>query len=225
METNELSAPVHPNVSILLLGAGSSTRAGGQSKAFLKLGDETFLECAVRAARSVTTEVVVGLASAEVARGQQLIGSDAKVVAGGASRQETIERLVDVVEGSAVVVHDVARPYATPEIFSNTLQHLSQHVAVVPAVAVPVRDSLCRSQDGFVDAMVDRKDLLAIQTPQAFDAKLLRLLLAQAKDEGRNETSLVTLFRQAGHAVKIVDGDAANTKITYVSDLPDNSSD
>ena len=225
MNQSKYSAQVDTDVSVLLLGAGSSTRMNGLSKVFMSFGNETLLERAVRVARTVADDIVVGLAPADISRGQELIGSSAKLVAGGASRQETIEHLVNAAEGSVLVVHDVARPFATSEIYREILRHVPTHSACVPAIGVPVRDSLCRNNNGFVDVMVDRKDLMAIQTPQAFNAEDLRALLMQAKHAGQDETSLVALFNKAGHPVKLVEGDPENTKITYPSDIPQRYSD
>lgn len=224
MEDNTSSIPDYHRVSILLLGAGAGTRMGGLSKAFLKIGNETALERVVRVARSVASDIVVGLSASDFEQGQQLVGSHAKIIVGGSSRQKTIERLALVAKGDVTVVHDVARPYATPETYTNILKHVPHHPACVPALAIPVRDSLCRGKQGFVDKMIERKNLMTLQTPQAYDARLLLRLLLQATQESRSETSLVALFNQAGLAVKLVNGHADNIKITYRCDLPEDSS-
>lgn len=206
-----------PRASGLLLGAGGGERMGGTPKAFLSVG-ESLLERAVALLSGCVEEVIVGLRAEDVDRGRRLVGHTAQVMAGGATRQQTIERLVAAAKGRYVLVHDVARPFATRTLFVEVLEAAQEFGAAAAAVAIPSRDSLCLVEDGFVGAPVDRARLSAIQTPQAFRTELLREVLARARTEGRQKTSLVHLFRDFDLKVRLVPGDPENVKITYSED-------
>lgn len=203
-------------MSVLIAAAGSGTRVGGQPKAFLLFGTKTFFEHAVETAGLVADEIIVGLAATELDRGRELVGDRAMIVEGGSTRQDTIRRMTEAATSSIIVVHDVARPYATVTLFQSVLTHLKRGVACVPVWRVPVRDSICTCAGGYVGELVDRQSLLAIQTPQAFDAVVLRKVLKYGQN---NRTSLVALLREANYPVRTIDGEETNTKVTYSADL------
>jgi len=117
-----------------------------------------------------------------------------------------------VVPASAqfVLVHDAARPLASPALFRRVVDALDEGaVAAVPAASVT--DTI-RNRNGGV---VDRDQLLAVQTPQGFDAAILRA----AHESGQDATDDATLVEQLGHAVQIVEGEAHNRKLTEPTDL------
>jgi 2-C-methyl-D-erythritol 4-phosphate cytidylyltransferase len=116
------------------------------------------------------------------------------------------------------VVHDAARPLATPEHFRATLAALEDTDGAV--AAAPVTDTVKDAgADRLVTATLDRGRLWAIQTPQAFRrAALERALdvddavLAQATDDA-------WLVERAGGSVRVVESTPANLKVTTALDL------
>jgi 2-C-methyl-D-erythritol 4-phosphate cytidylyltransferase len=109
-----------------------------------------------------------------------------------------------------VIVHDGVRPLASQELFKLVVEKVKNgSEAVVPVV--PIADSL-RSIDG---KQIDRDEVLIVQTPQAFNASLLRKAYSNGKD-ATDDSSLVEL---AGGIIDFVDGDVSNLKITVKSDL------
>lgn len=213
--------PVQPSVSVLLLGAGSGERFGGCPKAFVSYENATLLEHAVKAVEDIGGEIFIGLRSCDVSRGRATFGTRATVLPGGATRQETIVSLASQTTGAIIVVHDVARPFAKPELFRAVIDGARKHGASAAAVQGTVRDSLCQNDKGFAGAMVDRSTLMQIQTPQAFARDILLDILQSASDAARDETSLIGLCRFSGHPVQLIDGDVGNIKITYPGDLPE----
>lgn len=187
-------------------------------KQFARIGQRTVFELSVAAARSVSDGVVAvvpGVAGQEVAgqdvTGQDVAGADA-CITGGDTRSESVRRGLSLVPEDAriVLVHDAARPLATPELFSRAVAGVEGGAAAVVPV-VPVTDSLRRYTGG----PVDREGLLAVQTPQAFLAAALRD--AHAKDgEATDDASLV---EAGGTPVTLVDGERWNLKITTREDL------
>lgn len=200
--------------------AGGSGRRFGSAKQFARLGGCTLVERAVAAARTVASGVVAVLPDAEDRpRSDDAVTFGADVtVTGGATRAESVRRgLAAVPDGVAiVVVHDAARPLATPALFAAVLDALASTgaAAAIPAVAVP--DTLKRLDGrGGVAATVSRDGLVAVQTPQAFRPDALRR--AHAGDP--EATDDAALLEALGLEVVVVDGDPGNLKLTTPEDL------
>jgi 2-C-methyl-D-erythritol 4-phosphate cytidylyltransferase len=115
-----------------------------------------------------------------------------------------------------VLVHDAARPLATPHLVRTVIERLlvGDVAGVVPVV--PVRDTIKRVRDGLVEGTVDRSDLAAVQTPQGFRLKALR----EAHDAiGGDATDDASMVEQIGEKIAVVPGEAGNLKVTYPEDL------
>lgn len=192
----------------IVVAAGTGTRFGG-AKQYAALGDRRVLDWSIDAARSVADGVVLVVPPERV--GQPEEGVDA-VVAGGATRSDSVRAGLAVVPGAVpvVVVHDGARPAASPGLFAAVVAAVGAGAdAAVPGV--DVIDSL-RRRDG---SAVDRDQLVAVQTPQAFRADALR----RAHAEGPQASDDATLVERAGGTVVVVLGEAGNVKLTHAPDL------
>jgi 2-C-methyl-D-erythritol 4-phosphate cytidylyltransferase len=138
------------------------------------------------------------------------------VVAGGATRSGSVRAGLAVVPAAAgiVVVHDAARPFASPEIYRAVVAAVREGAdGAVPGVAVA--DTVKQVRDGVVVATLDRESLVAVQTPQAFAAAALR----RAHAGGGEATDDAALVEAAGGRIVVVPGDPANTKVTLRGDL------
>jgi len=191
----------------IVVAGGSSSRFGSP-KQFATLGDVTVLDHSVRTARRSVDGVVAVVPEG----GPDAIAGADVVVTGGPTRSESVRRgLARVPAGAEVIlVHDAARPLATPALFDAVVAAVRGGAEVVTP-AVPVTDTL-RSRTG---GTVDRDALVAVQTPQGFRATVLRA----AHDSGAEATDDVTLAESVGAAVVTVDGDRWNLKITEPDDL------
>lgn len=147
---------------------------------------------------------------------------------GGASRQESTSRGLDALdarfeeeEGAVadlVAVHDGARPAPPQSLVEEVIEAARRHGAAIPGCRPP--DTLWRvSGDGNVEALVDREQTVAVQTPQCFRRGLLRESLARAEEAGLSGTDEASLVRAAGHPVRVVEGSPRNLKVTRPSDL------
>ncbi len=215
----------------IVVGAGSGARFG-QPKQFLQLGGLPLIVRSVRAARSVASRVVVVLPEWGV---DYSCEADV-VVAGGATRSASVRAGLSVVpeDVDIVLVHDAARPLASPALFRMVAKAVEDGApAAVPGV--PVADTLKRvdgdasawfdakqpkqlkQPNRYVEVVetLDRDGLVAIQTPQAFRANLLR----QAHEIGGDASDDAVLLERAGVAVAVVPGDPKNIKITFPDDL------
>ena len=129
------------------------------------------------------------------------------VVAGGATRSASVRAgLAAVPDGAAVVlVHDAARPLATEALFERVVAAVrAGAAAAVPAV--PVVDTIRRLDGG----VVDRDLLRAVQTPQGFDAAVLRDV-HRTEPDASDDAGLV---EAAGGHVELVEGERENLKLT-----------
>jgi 2-C-methyl-D-erythritol 4-phosphate cytidylyltransferase len=192
----------------VVVAAGSGERFG-ERKQYLSLGGRRVVDWALDAARAHCDGVVLVVPADGVA---DEAGRADHVVAGGASRSDSVRRGLAVVPADAevVVVHDAARPVPVAGVWERVLAAVAAGAdAVVPAV--PVTDTL-RDLGG---GTVDRGRFVAVQTPQAFRAAALRA----AHRDRADATDDATLVEAAGGRVVVVDGDPANVKITTPVDL------
>ena len=142
------------------------------------------------------------------------------VVAGGASRQESVWLGLRRIEPGVdlVVVHDGVRPFVTESVLRATLACAAQHGAAVSAI--PLSDTLKRvSPRGEVEATVPRDHLWRTQTPQAFQRHLLDSAHRQARRQNLRATDDAGLLESLGHPVRVVPGLEGNIKITTPDDL------
>jgi 2-C-methyl-D-erythritol 4-phosphate cytidylyltransferase/2-C-methyl-D-erythritol 2,4-cyclodiphosphate synthase len=141
------------------------------------------------------------------------------VVTGGASRHASVRAALAVVPAGTdlVVVHDAARPFATPALFAAVIGAIGEAEGAVPVV--PLADTVKRVRDGWVVSTEVREELAATQTPQAFRADALREAHDRAHAEGREFTDDAAAVEWAGFRVRVVEGEAGNFKITTEADL------
>ena len=202
------------SVWAIVVAAGAGSRFG-RPKQYEPLGGRRVLDWSLAAARQVADGVVVvvtpdRLGEPLAAAGKP--GAPDAIVAGAATRSGSVRAGLAAVPDDAdvIVVHDGARPLATAALFARVVEGVRQGAdAAVPGVAVT--DTL-RRRSG---APVDRDDLVAVQTPQAFRAPALRRAHA-GQAEATDDASLV---EAEGGKVIVVDGAPANLKITHPVDL------
>jgi 2-C-methyl-D-erythritol 4-phosphate cytidylyltransferase len=195
----------------IVVAAGSATRFG-RLKQFESLAGRQVIDWSLDAARSVTAGVV--LVVPDRAR-TEARGADV-VVTGGSTRAASVRAGLDAVPADAevIVVHDAARPLAGADLFRAVVEALAPGVdAAVPGV--PIAETVKQVADGRVVSTLDRSDLVAVQTPQAFRADGLR----SAHRTGGEATDDAALVEAAGGTVAVVPGDPRNIKLTEVSDL------
>jgi 2-C-methyl-D-erythritol 4-phosphate cytidylyltransferase len=197
----------------VLVAAGTGTRFG-RPKQFQQLSGRRVLDWALDAARAVSDGVVLVVPPDTV--GGAVPGVDT-VVPGGPTRSTSVRAGLAAVpaEVDVVIVHDAARPLASVDLFHRVVAAVRDGAdAAVPGLAVT--DTLKQvGDDGRVGRTVDRAGLVAVQTPQAFAAAVLR----KAHAAGGDTTDDAALVEEFGGRVVVVDGEADNFKITWPADL------
>jgi 2-C-methyl-D-erythritol 4-phosphate cytidylyltransferase len=117
-----------------------------------------------------------------------------------------------------VIVHDAARPLASPELFARALAELERTGADAVIAATPVADTVKEARGAVVARTVDRSSLWAIQTPQVFRRARLERALADEELVAR-ATDDAWLIEQQGGVVRVLAADEPNFKVTTANDL------
>jgi 2-C-methyl-D-erythritol 4-phosphate cytidylyltransferase len=207
----------------LIVAAGRGERLGsGRPKALVPLCGRPMLEWSVASLRAVPaiSQIVVALTADEL--GAAPAGTIA--VAGGAQRSHSVKNaLAACADGDPVVVHDAARPLATPQLFTQVLLELERHQEAAAVIAAaPVADTIKEVGDdgASVSRTLDRARLWAVQTPQVFRRAALERALGHASDdELARATDDAWLVERSGGLVRVLAADAGNMKITTPLDL------
>lgn len=207
-------------VTAVLVAAGSSTRMGFDKLSF-DLGGETVLERSVRAfdeCPEVDELVIVTGASSENAqRAAARCKKPVRLVKGGSTRAESARSGVAAAHGRLVAVHDAARPFVSQSVIADTIAAAARCGAAAPAV--PVKDTIKQASDGLVSATLDRSQLYAVQTPQVFEASLIKAALTKALEDGVALTDDCAAVERLGLGVALTQGSYVNLKITTPEDL------
>ena len=191
----------------IVVAAGTGDRFG-RPKQFEILGGRRVVDWAVDAARKACDGVVTVLPPGH-ADGEG-------AVEGGATRSASVRAGLAAVPPDAeiVVVHDAARPLAEPELFDRVVGAV-RGGADGAIAAAPLTDTVKGVDGDRVVETLDRRALVAVQTPQAFRATTLRT--AHAGDpEATDDAALV---EAAGGTVVVVAAPRWNLKITEPGDL------
>lgn len=215
-----------PFCSVVVAAAGSSVRMEGQDKMAAVLGGVPVLARTLLILDQcpLVNELVI------VTRGELIpwvgqlcrdfgVSKAAKVVAGGETRTQSVLRGVNECSSNAelIAVHDGARPLVTQEELEEVLRKGAETGAAAPAV--PVKDTIKEAEDGLVTGTPDRSRLFAVQTPQVFEASLIRAALTSAEAEKRSLTDDCAAVERLGMRVTLTRGTYENIKITTPVDL------
>lgn len=217
------SVPTDGPVWTIVLAAGSGRRFGVAPKQYELLGNERVIDHSLAVSRAAADHVVVVLAPGQEREGEELVASGAADVAvtGGSERADSVRSALAVIDEDAavIVVHDAARPLASGELHQAVVAAVHAGAdAVIPAVAVT--DTIKQiAHDAHGRTVVvetpDRSSLVAVQTPQAFRADVLR----DAHAGSAGATDDAALVEAIGGTVIVIEGEPTNIKITGPNDL------
>src|SRR5215470_16113020 len=223
-------------VSAILAAGGRGLRLGhSQPKQLLEVAGRPILERSVSLLHEHPDvhEVIVALPEELVQNPPAYLLKASKplrVVAGGVRRQDSVAAAFRLVSDRAdvIVIHDAARPFATSGLIARTIAAAAESGAAlaaleardtVKAIRLAPSDAAGLAQaeqaERFVRQTLDRRSIFLAQTPQAFRREVLRDALA-LQDDATDEAALA---ERAGHAVRIVEGEASNFKVTTAEDL------
>ena len=205
-------------VTALIVAAGSGSRMGGDTpKQYRPIAGKAVLAHAVDALASHpridAVRVVIGPGQEEMAR-EALDGRDVgDLIGGGGERSDSVRAGLDAIPDGIVLVHDAARPFCPHDVIDRLLDALENGDGAVPVLGLS--DTLARGT-GQLDEMVERKDMVRVQTPQAFHVEDLRYALTESGL--RKATDESSLLVAAGLKVVTVEGDPMLDKLTSPAD-------
>ena len=212
----------------IIVAGGSGTRFGAEvPKQFLELGGKPILMRTIEAFEQSMVggnhEIIVTLPADQKDLWRDLcerhdFAVPHRVVPGGESRWHSVKNALDSIGDPAdvdvIAVHDGVRPLAGIELIKRVFDVARRDGAAIPVVML--NDSV-RQVVGEESHALDRSSLRAVQTPQAFDARLL--LDAYRQQYQQTFTDDASVVEAAGHSVTLVEGDPRNLKITRPMDL------
>lgn len=216
-----------PFCTAIIPAAGTSQRMGGENKLFMNLAGAPVLMrtlCAIDRAELVDEMVIAAQEELllEVADLCSRCGlhKPVRVIRGGGTRTESV--LAAALEANPkaelLAVHDGARPLVRPEDFDEMIRLGCKTYAVAPAL--PVSDTIkVADMSGLVQSTPERKSLYAVQTPQVFQANLLRAALQSALTCGAELTDDCAAVERLGKEVYLAPGNPENIKITTPLDM------
>lgn len=217
----------HPYCSALVPAAGASSRMEGQDKLLLYLGGSPVLARTLQALDrcELIDEIIVATRQESILKIADLckeydIKKPLKIIEGGSTRAESVLNAAMNADARAefLAVHDGARPLVEQELIDAVIKKAYQCAAAAPAT--PVKDTIkIVTENGVVDHTPQRSTLYAVQTPQVFDASLLKAALQSAVDENAEITDDCSAVERLGKVVYLVEGSYENIKITTPVDL------
>jgi 2-C-methyl-D-erythritol 4-phosphate cytidylyltransferase/2-C-methyl-D-erythritol 2,4-cyclodiphosphate synthase len=223
------------SIQAVVVAAGSSRRMGGQDKLQADLGGWPILRWSIEAlAEAGVDRIVIATSSdrlVEIASAPWLPDAVVAVVVGGERRQDSVAAGVaalaegdELAPGGAprgdpvILVHDAARPLASPALIRAVATAAEMHGAAIPVLAVA--ETLKRLAGERVGATVDRTNVVTAQTPQGVRRSLLEQAYAAHHPNGpetwTDEASLLEACRIPVHAIS---GESTNLKVTVPADL------
>lgn len=213
-----------PDAIAILPAAGRGSRVG-VAKQFLELGGRPLLVHAAAAAAACPdiAGLVIAAPAGDEERVRSLLHAHGlgprllAVVPGGAERADSVRVALAVSNAPLVAVHDAARPFATPALFSRVLDAARLHGAAI--AALPAQDTVKRVAGETIRETLDRREIWLAQTPQCFRVELLREAHRHAGAAASTATDEANLVEAAGYPVHLVPGEKENFKVTEAADL------
>ncbi len=213
-------------VTAIIAAAGQGKRMGlKRNKIFVPLFHEPIIVQTVKALANsqLIDQFIIVTDPQEVLEVQALVlqcglTKPCRIVAGGSERQYSIANALAVApDHGLLLIHDGARPL----IDSGTIEKviIAAELSQAAVVGVPVKDTVKCVKNGMVVATPDRQLLWSVQTPQVFDAKIIKLAYRQAAEQGFLGTDDASLVEKLGVKVVMVEGKYENIKITTPEDI------
>jgi 2-C-methyl-D-erythritol 4-phosphate cytidylyltransferase len=219
-----------PDTAVVIAAAGASRRAGpGEPKPFRPIrGVPMLLRSLAPFARHPRVAVIIVALPAAFARKPpawlaELVGERVRLVAGGATRTESVRLALAALRDpyELVLVHDAARPFVADETIDAVIATAARGVCAVPAIAVA--DTLKRVDAGsmLVRETVARSGLWRAQTPQGFPRRMLEEAYRRARGSAPAAvaTDEASLAEASGFPVELIPDRSSNIKVTTPDDF------
>jgi len=212
----------HQLFAIIVAGGSGLRMQTGVPKQFLELCGKPILMHSIEAFTDACEgiSVIVVLPAMQIEYWQELgkhprFTLPHQIAEGGDTRFQSVKNGLSLVADEGLVaIHDGVRPLVSRQTITGCFREAANYGCAVPVL--PVVDSV-REVSGQTSRMLDRSVLRLIQTPQVFDIMLLKK--AYRQDYTTAFTDDASVFEQAGHAIRLTEGNMENIKITTQNDL------
>lgn len=216
-------------LSAVITAAGSGTRMGSSiNKPYLEVGGKKILELSIETVTSIKEfdEIILVAREEDFPLASEILSffrdPRIKMVAGGKSREESTYKGLCALnpDSDLVLSHDGVRPFASRGLFLRVLEQLNTYKAAI--AATKTKDTIkVVNEAGEVDFTPNRDFVYNIQTPQAFDTRLIKSLYQKYfKSEAKiTDDSQLFEFFDRKEPVKVVEGEYSNIKITTAEDI------
>ncbi len=208
--------------SAIILAAGSGKRSGlKDNKILLKIHEKRIVDFSIKYFENDVdcSQIILVINRNDFNHFDILKNSKInQVIFGGLTRQKSVYNSLEFIEEEYVLIHDAARPYIPKESVEILKRNLSRYSSLT--LGVKVSDTIQRVENSFVNETLDRNQLIATQTPQAFHkSKLIEAhkLALQKNIESTDDTTL--LLELLNIPAFFVEGDKKNIKFTNMDDL------
>lgn len=224
------------NVAAIICAAGASSRfgisdkltaSGKRKKQFVDVSGRGALLRSIElfADRDDVKQILLGIPKEDqemvnVKWGTNLKFFNVEIFFGGAERFETVNKALELVKDNIdlIAVHDAVRCCLTKEWLEKVIATAAKTGAALLACLVSA--TIKQVKDNIIIKTVDRTGLYEAQTPQVFEAKLLKKAYENLKNLDKDKISDDSQLVEAlGHKVSIVETDSSNIKITQQSDI------
>ena len=214
-----------PFVSAVIVAGGSGTRFGGDKMLAELVGEPVIVHTLRAFQESPLVDEIILVARQEMLSGmaamcaQYGISKLRLAVPGGKTRAESSYAGVMSAspQSGIIAIHDGARPLVSRQIIEDAIWQAHLHGAAVPAI--PVRDTIKLAKDHIVFGTPDRAELFAVQTPQCFQADVIRTAIADARVKAPHITDDCMAVERLGGQIYLTEGSEENIKITTPLDL------
>lgn len=203
---------VRPSVVGIVPAGGRGERVGLGPKAFLKPNGKSLLQRVISTLSGTVDRILVGVPSDYLKKAEEDVGKIAEVYPGGRSRQETIKLLFQRTKEEIIVIHDVARPFASRQLLRKVIEGAYRFDAC--GIFIHSHLPVFLFEGDFITSSIPAKQILLPQSPQAFRRKILEKAFEFADEHGIEEQTLYELLLKIGINTYVVKGEETNIKIT-----------
>nr|WP_294860099.1 2-C-methyl-D-erythritol 4-phosphate cytidylyltransferase [uncultured Fluviicola sp.] len=209
-------------LTFIITAGGIGKRMGGSiPKQFLLLNDKPILMHTIERIHSfdINAELIVTLPIDYLKDWEEMCRKHDfqirhEVVSGGEERFDSIKNALEKATGEWIAVHDGVRPFVGKPVLNQLLLEVKNHRAVIPVI--PLKETL-RIVDGQTNATVQRDHYRIVQTPQVFEAKLIKK--AYEQKYATTFTDDASVVEAIGARIHLIPGNDENIKITNPLDL------
>jgi len=216
----------HNFCTAVVVAAGSSTRMG-EDKLLLQVdGMSVIARSLLALEESTAVDEIILVTREDRLEEMALIAREtgvkklSKVIIGGSTRTQSALAGVSEADKRAKVIciHDAARPFVSHEIIAECVHQAVLYYAACPVI--PVKDTIRVGEKGVAVMTPERERTFAVQTPQAFNADIIKAALTAAVRDGKSYSDDCAAVEAMGVKVRLTPGSEDNIKITTPLDIP-----